>query len=117
MWLLRLTALRASVVGTITVGVSILFFIAPAHAKSGGVIGRIECNSLTCSLEGPGIVGEINETTVAEFSQLVEEVRRRATQERKVPAVSSGFVSLRSQGGSVVSAIALGRIMRKERMK
>jgi hypothetical protein len=88
-----------------------------AYGASARVEGRVKCDSRTCGL-GPGgleITGELDASTVVKVKRLLDETHERADREKK--KASLWDVSIDSPGGSVSAAMAIGRMLRKERLR
>jgi ClpP class serine protease len=62
------------------------------------------------------IVGTIDSSTFEKFKRLIDSVHERAVREKKDAQTALALVSLNSPGGSVSAAMAIGRILRKERL-
>lgn len=88
---------------------------AVCSAAASDVSGRVRCDSTTlfCYMEGVALNGEIDDTTTAKLRRLLEEFDLRS-----LPSVDRGNtqIKLNSPGGSVVEAMAIGRLFRKYRM-
>jgi ATP-dependent protease ClpP protease subunit len=77
---------------------------------------RIDCSFSPCFASvDSGIDGTIDSGMLERFKRLIDNVHERAARERK-ELVLSGIVGLNSPGGSVTAAMAIGRILRKERI-
>jgi ATP-dependent protease ClpP protease subunit len=94
----------------------ILFFFAISYPFAVAEVRRNKdwpfCGGGGCSL-GADVSGEINSSTLDELIRLDKETRLKAEAERK--PVTKPVVFLDSPGGSVSAAIAIGRLLRKER--
>jgi ATP-dependent protease ClpP protease subunit len=86
-----------------------------ARGESARVVGRVDC-SLGCRVTDLEIVGEIDNSTVEKIKQLFDESHQRAVRERKAASSVYEVVNLNSPGGSVTAALAIGRMLRKERL-
>jgi membrane-bound ClpP family serine protease len=62
------------------------------------------------------IVGEINASSAEAIKRLFDENAERAVHEKKDASSPLQMVSLNSPGGSVTAAMAIGRMLRKERL-
>jgi len=92
----------------------IFAFVEAAQAQSAHVLGQVICNTLSCQLEGAKIVGEIDLSTTDKVRQLLDQARERGAREKK--RTYSLRLSVDSGGGSVIAAMAIGRILREDRV-
>src|SRR5436190_4667439 len=100
-------------VATILFGLFSMFVVGMANPAFATPVvnGDPKCGSNGCSLEIT-ISGEIDPSTATSVQKLVALVHSRADQQKG--EVSHIQVLLNSRGGSVTSAISIGRILRKE---
>jgi ATP-dependent protease ClpP protease subunit len=89
-----------------------------SHANAEGVTGRVDCNQTTkyCLIKGLTIKGEISDTTTAALSQLIETFGRQRDPNVQSNDLSGTTIKLDSPGGSVPAAMAIGRLLRMNRM-
>src|SRR3981081_1700266 len=87
-----------------------------SHANAGEVTGRVVCDKTTkyCLIKGLGIKGEIDDTTLAAFMQLIETFSRQRNDQSD--ALTGTEVKLKRPGGSVPASMAIGRLLRQHRM-
>jgi ATP-dependent protease ClpP protease subunit len=85
---------------------------------AGEIAGRVVCNQTTkyCVIKGLAIEGEISDATTVELSRLLESFLRQ--KDPSIPAndLSGTTVNLSSPGGSVSAAMAIGRLLRANRI-
>jgi len=97
----------------------LLFIVAPyqaARAETARVDGRVDCTS-SCRVTDLEIIGNVDASTVEKIKRLFDESYERAAREKKrVSSVPGEIVDLNSPGGSVPAAMAIGRMLRKERV-
>jgi ATP-dependent protease ClpP protease subunit len=97
-----------------------LLFVATSYqalAQSARVGGRVDCSSgFWCKPNDMEIVGTIDSSTFEKFKRLIDGVHERAIREKKEAQLALELVGLNSPGGSVPAAMAIGRILRKERL-
>src|SRR6266478_1134730 len=106
------TQKSALVMGYILLGVNSLPI---AHAES-ATVKEFETNCISQEWIGCGfsmaIIGNIDTTTIAEFQQILDK--------RKAKKYPEGYlhdtVKMNSSGGSVSAAIAIGRLLRKNKI-
>lgn len=92
------------------------FVAAPYQAARGEparVIGSVDCTAF-CFLDIQ-IIGQIDSSTVEQVKRLIDERHERAIREKKGIGTGIEMISLNSPGGSVTAAMAIGRMVRKER--
>jgi ATP-dependent protease ClpP protease subunit len=94
---------------------TVLVSFQVARSESARVGGSVDC-SIACEVEGLEIVGEIDASTVEKVKRLFDESSERAVSERNTSSSVGQMVSLNSPGGSITAAMAIGRILRKERL-
>jgi hypothetical protein len=98
----------------------IILFVAVSHqalGESARVGGSVDCSSgYWCSAKDMEIVGTIDSLTVEKFKHLIDSVHERAARERKDVQLTHISLGLNSPGGGVAAAMAIGRILRKERL-
>src|ERR1700704_133673 len=89
-----------------------------SHANAGEVTGRVVCDKTTqyCLIKGLGIKGEIDDTTLAAFMQLIENFNRQRDSNGRSSDLTGTEVKLNSPGGSVPASMAIGRLLRQNRM-
>jgi ATP-dependent protease ClpP protease subunit len=89
-----------------------------SQANAGGVTGRVECDQKTkyCLIKGLTINGEIDNTITAALSQVIETFGRQRDPKVQSNDLSGTTIKLNSPGGSVSAAMAIGRILRTNRM-
>jgi ATP-dependent protease ClpP protease subunit len=88
-----------------------------ARSEPGKVGGRVDCESkYSCTVTDLEIVGEINTSAAEAIKRLFDENSEQAVREKKDGSSALQIVSLNSLGGSVTAAMAIGRILRKERL-
>jgi ATP-dependent protease ClpP protease subunit len=96
-------------------------FVAVSHqalGESARVGGSVDCiYEYWCSAKDMEIVGTIDSLTVEKFKHLIDSVHERAARERKDLHLTHTSLGLNSPGGSVAAAMAIGRILRKERLE
>jgi ATP-dependent protease ClpP protease subunit len=87
-------------------------------ANAGEVSGRVVCDKTTkyCLINGLGIKGEIDDTTLASFAQLIEDFNRQRNPNDQSNDLTGTKVRLNSPGGSVLDSMAIGRLLRQHRM-
>jgi hypothetical protein len=88
------------------------------HANAGEVTGRVVCDKTTkyCLIKGLGIKGEIDDATLAAFTQLIENFGRQRNPNAPFNDLAGTEVELKSLGGSVPASMAIGRLLRQHRM-
>jgi ATP-dependent protease ClpP protease subunit len=88
-----------------------------SHGQPGKIIEKIDC-LIVCSLSGSKITGTIDSSTVTQLNALIDRVRQRAAKENKDAfKLGGGLMYLSSPGGNVSAAMAIGRILRKHRIR
>src|SRR5437868_2488579 len=87
-----------------------------ALGDSARVNGSVDCSSW-CRAKDMEIVGTIDSSTYEKFKRLIDNVHETALREKKRVHLALEMVVLNSPGGSVEAAMAIGRIMRKERLE
>lgn len=102
-----------SLLGTAACALSVMISAGQTQAAS-GVSGEVKCSSF-CFITNFQINGSINAETSAQFSGLIDEARRRGREQGKEVLLEKTGVSLNSPGGTISAAVAIGRLMRKER--
>jgi hypothetical protein len=89
--------------------------IGAVQAQSARVEGHVECYASTCGIVDAKIVGDIDAASADKVRRLLNEARERAEKEKKnLRNLSS--INIDSQGGSVIAAMAIGKMLRKDRI-
>lgn len=91
----------------------------PGAAATGDVKGHLDCQKFPgyCLLEHVALVGVIDDTMVTGLSQLLKDAESRIDKAKQPQGIAHTQVTLDSPGGSVVAAMAIGRLLRKYRMQ
>jgi hypothetical protein len=89
--------------------------IGTVQAQSARVEGHVECYAATCGIAGTKIVGDIDAASADKVRRLLDEARERADREKKTLRNSSS-INIDSYGGSVIAAMEIGRMLRKDRV-
>ncbi|UGY18607.1 ATP-dependent Clp protease proteolytic subunit [Bradyrhizobium septentrionale] len=94
------------------------FVLITSNANAAGVTGSVDCDPTTkyCSIKGLTIEGEISDTTTVALSRLIETFGRLRDPSVPSNTLSGTMIRLNSPGGSVTAAMAIGRLLRKNRM-
>jgi hypothetical protein len=94
-------------------------FILVVGQANAGVAGRVDCDQKTkfCLINGLTINGTIDDTTTAALSQLIETFGRQRDPKVQTADLTGTTIKLDSPGGSVPAAMAIGRLLRMNRMK
>lgn len=104
--------LRAFLLG----GLTTLLLLEPATA--GQVEGLVECHGLkVCIVEGLKVRGVIDQESADEVLQLLREAEARTDKSQAPDRTSfANYITLDSPGGSVLAAMAIGRLARQHRL-
>jgi ATP-dependent protease ClpP protease subunit len=88
------------------------------QASAGEVTGSVYCDRATknCLIRGLAIKGEIDDKITADFSRLIDTFNRQRDQSVQSIDLSGTTIKLNSPGGSVPAAMAIGRLLRTNRM-
>ena len=87
-----------------------------ARSETARVGGSVDCSGVWCEVKDLEIVGEIDAATIEKVKRLFDESYERAVREKKASLSVGQIVSLNSPGGSITAAMAIGRILRRERL-
>lgn len=84
----------------------------------GKVEGRIDCNTSSryCLFKDLKLVGTIDDSMLARLTQVFEEFSRRVDPTIQPEGASHTNIKLNSAGGSVAAAMAIGRLLRANRV-
>jgi hypothetical protein len=86
------------------------------HAESARVEGHTKCYTSTCSLEAAKIIGDIDASTADKVRQLLDDHRIAASHENKPPSKYGQNIEIDSNGGNVIAAMTIGRLLRSNRV-
>ncbi|MGN6309245.1 MAG: ATP-dependent Clp protease proteolytic subunit [Xanthobacteraceae bacterium] len=87
-------------------------------AAESGVYGKVDCERFKgqCIISGLGIRGPIDSSTTAKLNEIFAEFGRRTDAKRQPDGFAHTTIELDSPGGSVAEAMAIGRLLRKNRI-
>lgn len=89
-----------------------------APAEAGEVRGKVDCKFLSgyCIISNLAIKGSIDDATTVKLRQIFAEFDRSVQKSGHPTSSSHTTIELDSPGGSVSAAMAIGRLLRKNRM-
>ena len=96
----------------------IFLLCRPVLAGGGEVRGKVDCEQFkgSCFISDLAIRGPIDDSTTAKLTEIFAEFSRKADPKKQPDGFSHTRIELDSRGGSVSAAMAIGRLLRKNRM-
>ena len=94
------------------------FSLMTSQANAGEVTGSVYCDRPTgnCLIKGLAIKGEIDNKIAEDFRRLIDTFNQQRSQHSQSIDLSGTTINLDSSGGSVLAAMAIGRLLRSNRM-
>lgn len=90
-----------------------------AGAIAGEITGYLNCRKFPgyCLLENVAVLGAIDDAMTNKLSQLIQNAEAQIDKTKQPDGINHTTVKLDSPGGSVTDAMAIGRLLRKYRMR
>jgi ATP-dependent protease ClpP protease subunit len=96
-------------------GIALIASVFSDAATAGQVSGKIECAGTICSVEDLKLTGEIDPPMLEKVLRLLKEAEAR-TDKSEARTTFADYITLDSPGGSVLAAMAIGRLARQHRL-